>query len=311
MNSEPLRLAFMGSPDFSVPILHALLGAGHMIEAVYCQPPRAAGRGQKMRPCPVQAFAQSRGLETRTPASLKSVEVRAGFDGLELDAAVVAAYGLILPGAILAAPRLGCINVHASLLPRWRGAAPIQRAIEAGDRESGVTIMAMDEGLDTGPMLIAEAVPIGPGTTGGMLHDALAESGARLIVQALQSLQAGNLKSVPQPAAGVTLARKIDPAEGQIDWRRPAIELERAVRAFTPWPGAWFTHEGGRVKVLAASLEDGSGTPGTVLDDQLTVACATGALRPTRLQRAGKSAMAAEDFLRGHPIAAGTVLIAE
>ncbi len=304
----PLRLAFMGSADFSVPILGALLDAGHLIEAVYCQPPRAAGRGQKMHPCPVQVFAQSSGLPIRTPASLKSKEVQAAFAALRLDGAVVAAYGLILPAAILAAPSLGCVNVHASLLPRWRGAAPIQRAIEAGDGQSGVTIMAMDEGLDTGPMLLSEAVPIGPDTTGGMLHDRLAESGARLIVQALEGLAAGDLEAVAQPREGVTHAKKINPAEGRLDWRRPAIELERAVRAFTPWPGAWFDHGGGRIKVLAARLESGAGAPGTVLDEALTIACGTGALRLTRLQRAGKSAIDTADFLRGYPLAAGRSL---
>ncbi len=308
MNSQSLRLAFMGSPDFSVPVLDALIGAGHRIEAVYCQPPRGAGRGQKLRPCPVQVFAQSKNLEIHHPADLKDTDVQAGFAGLELDAAVVAAYGLILPPAILAVPRMGCINVHASLLPRWRGAAPIQRAIEAGDEESGVTIMAMDEGLDTGAMLISEATPIIPGMNAGMLHDALAEIGARLITRAVAGLAAGEIEPVPQPDRGVTMAKKIDPAEGQIDWTRTGSELERAVRAFSPWPGAWFDHDGGRIKVFAASLEEGAGMPGTVLDDQLTIACGEAALRPTRLQRAGKSPMETTDFLRGYELVAGTRL---
>jgi methionyl-tRNA formyltransferase len=303
-----LRLAFMGTPDFAMPSLRALIAAGHEIAAVYCQPPRPAGRGHRPLPSPVQQAAEAAGLPVRTPARLDVAEA-ATFAALKLDIAVVAAYGLILPKPVLAAPRLGCINIHASLLPRWRGAAPIQRAILAGDRESGITIMQMEEGLDTGPMLLAEAVPIGPKTTAQQLHDQLAQLGARLVIPALDGLAQGKLRPRPQPAEGVTYAKKLRREEGALDWRRPAAELERAVRAFDPWPGAWFEHQGERIKVLAADLaEGGAAAPGTVLDDRLTIACGAGALRPTQLQRAGRAPQAADAFLRGYPIAAGSVL---
>ena len=305
-----LDLIFMGSPEFSIPALQALLDAGHRVTCVYAQPPKPANRGQSVTPCPVHAFALERGLPVRTPKSLKGAEEQADFAALKADAAVVVAYGLILPKPVLEAPRLGCFNIHASLLPRWRGAAPIQRAIQAGDAETGVTIMQMDVGLDTGPMLLTERLPITPATTAGDLHDALADLGAGMIVRALDSLAAGTLTATPQPEAGVTYAAKLDRAEGRLDWTRPAVDLERTVRAFTPWPGTWFEVNGERIKVLAAEAVAGrQGTaPGTVLDDAGTIACANGALRPTRLQRAGKGAMEAEAFFRGFALAKGTVL---
>jgi methionyl-tRNA formyltransferase len=306
----PLRLAFMGSPDFALPSLRALAAAGHEIAAVYAQPPRPAGRGHKERPGPVHALALARGWPARTPASFKDPAEQAAFAALDLDVAVVVAYGLILPPPVLASPRLGCVNVHASRLPRWRGAAPIQRAILAGDVQTGVTIMAVDEGLDSGPMLLDEAVPIGAQETAGTLHDKLAELGARLIVTALEGLAAGTLSARPQPEDGVTYAAKLQRGEGRLDWRRPAVELERAVRAFSPWPGAEFEANASRIKVLAAEVAaDAPGAaPGTVLDDRLTVACGDGALRLLRVQRAGKVALDAEAFLRGFELAPGTRL---
>lgn len=306
-----LRLAFMGSPDFAVPSLNALIEAGHEIAAVYTQPPRPAGRGQRPKPSPVQVAAEAHNLPVRTPVTLKDPAEQMAFAELGLDAAVVVAYGLILPRPVLEAPRLGCLNVHASLLPRWRGAAPIQRAILAGDRETGVTIMVMDEGLDTGPTLLAERIPIGPDETAATLHDRLAALGARLIVAALDGLATGRLQPVPQPAEGVTYAAKLTRAEGRLDWRRPASVLERQVRALAPWPGAWFEAGGDRIKVLAAEPAPGEGPPGRVLDDRLTVACGEGALRLTRVQRAGKAPMGAAEFLRGFPLPAGTDLPAE
>ena len=307
-----LRLAFMGTPDFAVPPLQALAEAGHEIAAVYSQPPRPAGRGQKDRPSPVQAFAESQGWPVRTPKSLKTPEAQADFAALKLDAAVVVAYGLILPQAVLDAPRLGCVNVHASLLPRWRGAAPIQRAILAGDTETGVTIMQMEAGLDTGPMLLREAVPITAETTAQGLHDRLAALGAAMINKALGGLLDGSLAATPQPAEGVTYAEKLDTAEGRLDWRESAVALDRRVRAFTPWPGAYFEVEmekgRERVKVLAAEPLDEGGAPGMVLDDRATIACGEGALRLVKLQRAGKAPMAADAFLRGFDLPGGTVL---
>ena len=308
---KPLRLVFMGTPAYALPTLDALVASGHSIAAVYTQPPRAAARGKTVRPTPVAERAGAAGIEVRTPPSLKPAEVQAAFAALGSDLAVTVAYGLILPHAVLAAPRLGCINAHASLLPRWRGAAPIQRAIMAGDGESGVTIMRMDEGLDTGPVLAAEAVPIGPETTGGMLHDTLAALSARLIVDAIGGLVQGGLTERPQPEAGATYAAKLEKHEAAIDWRTPAARIERTVRALSPAPGAWFSHEGERIKVLAAAeaVAAPDAPPGTVIDAALTVACGGGsALRPLRLQRAGKAAMATDAFLRGRPIAAGTRL---
>jgi methionyl-tRNA formyltransferase len=298
----------MGTPDFSVPILAGLLDAGHQVVAVYSQPPRPAGRGQKERPTPVHAFAESRGIPVRTPKSLRNAEAQAEFAQLDADAAVVAAYGLILPKAVLDAPKFGCFNVHASLLPRWRGAAPIQRAILAGDTETGVTIMQMDEGLDTGAMLLTERLAITPATTGEALHDQLAAIGPRLMVEALARLEAGTLTATPQPDAGVTYAAKLAKDEGRLDWTRPSVELERAIRAFTPWPGAWFAHGTERFKVLAAEVVPGNGVPGTLLDDALAVACGEGGLRLLKLQRAGKGPLDAEAFLRGYSLPKGTLL---
>ena len=303
-----LRLAFMGTPDFAVPILEALRAAGHEIAAVYTQPPRPAGRGHQPQPSPVARAAAAAGIPVRTPAKLDAAEVKA-FRALVLDAAVVAAYGLILPPTVLGAPRLGCINVHASLLPRWRGAAPIQRALLAGDSETGVTIMQMDAGLDTGPMLLKEAVPIGPKATAQELHDRLAALGASLVVRALAGLAAGTLAAVQQPAEGVTYAKKLAREEGRLDWRKTAAELERAVRALNPAPGVWLEHGGERIKVLAAEIvAAASGAPGTVLDAALTVACGSGALRLTRLQRPGRAPMEADALLRGFAIPVGTRL---
>jgi methionyl-tRNA formyltransferase len=300
-----MRLAFMGSPDFAVPALHGLHEAGHQIAAVYCQPPKPAGRGYALRPCPVQIAAEKLGLEIRTPARLRAdPAAQSVFAALDLDAAVVAAYGLILPPAMLEAPRRGCLNIHASLLPRWRGAAPIQAAVLAGDAETGVTIMQMDAGLDTGPMLLHEAVPITATTTAAELHDLLARVGARLILRAL----AETPRPIPQPTEGVTYAPKLTRDAGRIDWTADAAQIDRQVRAFDPWPGTFTTLRGTVLKVLAAELAEGSGRPGTVLDERLTVSCGTGALRLTRVQLAGRPAMAADAFLRGHPVPAGTVL---
>lgn len=303
-----LRLIFMGSPDFSVPTLARLLDAGHTVAAVYSQPPRPAGRGHKERPSPVQAFAEDHGLSVRTPKSLKLPEDQQAFADLEADATVVAAYGLILPKVILDAPRLGCFNVHASLLPRWRGAAPIQRAILAGDTESGVTIMQVDEGLDTGPMLLTGRTAITAETTAERLHDSLAQMGAALMVEALRGIADGILAPTPQPDVGVTYAHKLERNEGRLDWSLPAEQLERMVRALNPWPSVWFQHQGERIKVLAATIEMTEGVPGTVVDDRLSIACGTGALRPLRVQRSGKGAVETDAFLRGYPVPQGTVL---
>jgi methionyl-tRNA formyltransferase len=286
-----------------------LIDTGHEIAAVYCQPPRPAGRGHRPQPSPVQRAADAFGLPVATPVRFDAAAI-AAFSDLRLDAAVVAAYGLILPKPVLAAPRLGCLNVHASLLPRWRGAAPIQRAILAGDTESGISIMQMEEGLDTGPIILTQAVPIDQSTTAQGLHDALAAVGARLIVEALAGVAAGSLAAHAQPAAGVTYAAKLRRDEGRLDWRRPAVELDRAVRALNPWPGVWFDHAGERVKVLAAAVvESRRGTePGAVLDQSLTIACGDGALRPTMLQRGGRGVQDATAFLRGYSLPAGTIL---
>jgi methionyl-tRNA formyltransferase len=300
-----MRVAFMGSPDFAVPALLALHGAGYAIAAVYCQPPRPAGRGQAVQRCPVHRAAEELGLEVRTPARLRTdAAAQAAFAELALDAAVVAAYGLILPQAMLDAPRRGCLNIHASLLPRWRGAAPIQAAILAGDPDSGVTIMQMEAGLDTGPMLLREAVPIGPRTTSGALHDLLAPLGARLILRAL----AEDPAPVPQPEEGATYAPKLSREDGRIDWTQDAAAIERRVRAFDPWPGTFTSVQGTVLKVLAAAVAEGVGTPGTVLDDRLTIACGQGALRLARVQMGGRAAMPADAFLRGHRVPPGTIL---
>lgn len=303
-----MRLVFMGTPPFAVQALAALAGAGHSIACVYTQPPRPAGRGQRESRSAVHDWALAAGVPVRTPRGLREPSEQQAFAALDADVAVVAAYGLILPRAVLDAPRHGCINIHASLLPRWRGAAPIQRAILAADRESGITIMRMDEGLDTGPMLLRAAVPIDPETTAGGLHDALAALGARLIVEALAMLETGDLTATPQPDTGVTYAAKISKDEARLDWRLPAADLARAVRAFNPVPGAFFEWQGERIRVLAAEASGGRGAPGTVLDDRLTVACGEGALRALVVQRAGRAAMDADAFLRGRPFAPGTRL---
>jgi methionyl-tRNA formyltransferase len=303
-----VRLIFMGTPGFAVPALAALVAAGHAVAAVYTRPPRPAGRGQRERRSAVHDWAESRGLAVRAPARLRDPAEHAAFAALGADAAVVAAYGLILPKPVLDAPRQGCLNIHASLLPRWRGAAPIQRAILAGDAETGVTIMRMDEGLDTGPMLLAEATPIGPADTAGTLTDRLAAIGARLMVEALARLARGALAETSQPETGIALAPKIGKDEARLDWSRPAAALERAVRAFDPSPGAFAALGGERLKVLAAAVEAGQGEAGTTLDDRLLVACGEGALRLARVQPAGGKAMDAAAFLRGRPVPAGTRL---
>jgi len=300
-----MRLIFMGTPDFAVPALSALIDAGHDVISVYSQPPRPAGRGQREQPSPVQTFAEQNGIAVRYPVSLKTPEAQAELAALDADAAVVAAYGLILPKTVLDAPRLGCINIHASLLPRWRGAAPIQRAILAGDTETGITIMQMDEGLDTGPMLTTGSLLIGTETTASDVHDALAALGGALIVKVL----ADELPpAVPQPEEGTSYAPKLDRAEGRLDWADDAAVLDLKIRALNPWPGVWCEHEGARLRILAAAPVAGSGTPGTVIDPPLTVACGAGALRLDRVQRAGKSAMSAGDFVRGNPMPVGSVL---
>jgi len=300
-----MRLAFMGSPDFAVPALRALHAAGHEIAAVYAQPPRPAGRGQRETPCPVHRAALDLGLTVRTPARVRrDAEAHAAFAALDLDAAVVAAYGLILPTPMLGAPRRGCLNIHASLLPRWRGAAPIQAAIMAGDAETGITIMRMEEGLDTGPMLLHEAIPIGERATAPEIAAALADRGARLVLRALAEWPA----ELAQPDAGVTYAPKIAKGDGRLDWALPAIALDRRVRALTPWPGCFFAFSGETIRVLAAEPAEGEGPPGTVLDGAPRVACGAGALRLLRLQRAGRAALPAAEFVRGFALPVGSVL---
>ena len=301
-----MRVIFMGTPEFSVPVLEALVAVGHEVVAVYCQPPRPAGRGKKDRLSPVQVRAEALGLKICHPVSLRDAGAQADFAALEADVAVVVAYGLILPQVVLASPSLGCLNIHASLLPRWRGAAPIHRAIMAGDAETGICIMQMEAGLDTGPVLLRAATPIGPEETTGQLHDRLSRMGADLIVQTLERLP--DLTPRPQPDEGVTYATKIDKAEARIDWARPAPEVDRHIRGLSPFPGAWCEMQGDRVKVLASRLGSGQGTSGEVLNDALTVACGTGAVDLTRLQRAGKGAQDRDVFLRGKPVLKGTRL---
>ncbi|HTZ70570.1 MAG TPA: methionyl-tRNA formyltransferase [Acetobacteraceae bacterium] len=300
-----MRLAFLGSPDFAVPALRALRDAGHDIVCVYSQPPRPAGRGHAVTPCPVHAAALAMAIPVRTPARLRrDATEHAAFRALDLDAAVVAAYGLILPPEMLAAPRLGCLNIHASLLPRWRGAAPIQAAILAGDTQSGITIMRMDEGLDTGPMFLREAVPIGSRASAAELHDALSSLGARLIVRALTDLP----EPIAQPDQGMTYAPKLTRADGELDWSRNAAALDRQVRALNPWPGA-FTHlRGEPIKILAAEPTPETGPPGQVLDAAFTVAAGEGALRLIRVQRPGRPATEGAAFLRGVADAVGETL---
>ena len=304
-----MRIIFMGTPDFSVPVLEALVAAGHEIAAVYCQPPRPAGRGKKDRPTPVHQKADALGLEVRHPVSLRTPEALADFEALGADVAVVVAYGLILPQAILDAPARGCLNIHASLLPRWRGAAPIHRAIMAGDAETGVCIMQMEAGLDTGPVLLRKAVSIGAEETTAQLHDRLSVLGAEAIVEALPQLDA--LTAEPQGEDGVTYAAKIDKAEARIDWQRPAEEVDRQIRGLSPFPGAWFSLDGLRIKALGSRPVEGGGTPGEVLDPNLRVACGSGAVELTRLQRAGKAAQDRAVFQSGAQIAPGTDLSGE
>ena len=305
-----MRLIFMGSPAFSVPLLEALVAAGHEIVAVYTQPPRPAGRGKKQRPCPVHARALALTLDVRHPASLKEKEEQAAFSELRADAAVVVAYGLLLPQELLDAPAHGCLNIHASLLPRWRGAAPIHRAIMAGDRETGICIMQMEAGLDTGPVLYQETISIAPDETTAALHERLSDLGARSIVQSLRDLS--QLQARPQSSVGICYAQKIDKSEAQIDWSLPAEVLDRQIRGLSPFPGAWAMLRGERVKFLGSALiscEQPLASAGTVLDDDLGIACGSGALRITRLQRAGKSAQSSADFLRGTPVFAGEQLV--
>ncbi len=301
-----MRLIFMGTPEFSVPALEALVADGHDIAAVYTQPPRPAGRGKKPRPSPVARRATELGLAVRTPSSLKSPEAQAAFAALDADVAVVVAYGLILPQAVLDAPARGCLNIHASLLPRWRGAAPIHRALMAGDNETGVCIMQMEAGLDTGPVLACKATPITPGDTTRTLHDRLAAMGAALIVTVLKQLD--TLTPQPQPETGVTYAHKITKDEARIDWTRPAAEIDRQIRGLSPFPGAWTTLEGTRLKLLNSRVAEGHGAPGEVLHG-LTVACGDGrAVEILRAQRQGKQALERDAFLRGTAIAPGTIL---
>jgi methionyl-tRNA formyltransferase len=308
----PMRIIFMGTPDFAVPSLRAICEAGHEVVAVYTQPPRQAGRGMTLRKSPVQQDAEQAGLTVRTPARLKSAEEQERFVALDADAAVVVAYGIILPKPILDATRHGAFNLHASLLPRWRGAAPINRAIMAGDRETGVSIMRLDEGLDNGPVCLEARVAIGRDMTAGELHDALATSGATLMVHTLSALERGGLDCRPQAENGVTYAEKIEPGETRIDWSRPAPELHDKIRGLSPYPGAWFevdiNGKRERIKALRSTLAEISGAPGTVLDDHLTIACGDGAVRLTEVQRAGKKTMTADEFLRGVPLCASTAL---
>ena len=298
-----MRLVFLGTPDFSVSVLKALLAAGHEIVCVYAQPPRPSGRGMMLRPTPVHAFAEARGIEVRTPVSLTSMEEQDRFKALNADAAVVVAYGLLLPKAVLDAPKNGCFNVHASLLPRWRGAAPIQRAIMEGDTETGVTIMRMDAGLDTGPMMMKVVCPIDDATTAASLHDSLAVLGSKAMVEVLAApLHEGKSQSVN----GAIYAKKIDKAEARIDFSKPAKEVLRHIHGLSPFPGAWMLVNGTRIKVLHCERVDETGVAGTFLNSHLVVACAEGAIRCLELQREGKGAMSAEVFSRGFPISAGT-----
>ncbi|MBI4276149.1 MAG: methionyl-tRNA formyltransferase [Rhizobiales bacterium] len=305
----PLRLIFMGTPDFAVPTLVEIAGAGHDIAAVYTRAPKAAGRGMQMQESPVAREAQRLGIAVLTPAALKSADAQAGFRAHDADAAVVVAYGLILPKPILDAVPLGCFNLHASLLPRWRGAAPINRAIMAGDGESGVTVMKMNEGLDTGEMALAQRVTIRPDMTAGELHDQLARLGADVMLRALGGLERGALQLTSQPEQGVTYARKIDKNEARIDWTKPWRQVHDHIRGLSPFPGAWCEMNGARVKVLRTTKGTGRGVPGAVLDDKLTIACGEGAVRILELQRAGRQPMKVDKFLRGMPLARDTILV--
>ena len=300
-----MRLIFMGTPDFAVPTLTGIVGRGHEVAAVYTRAPKPAGRGMEMQVTPVEREARRFGIPVLTPKTLRTEEAIAEFRTHQADAAVVVAYGLILPVPALEAVPLGCFNLHASLLPRWRGAAPINRAVMAGDADSGVMVMRMAEGLDTGPIALAERLPIGPDMTAGELHDTLAPLGASLMVRALGALEHGTLQFTPQPDEGVTYAAKIDKRETRIDWGKPWQAVHNHCRGLSPFPGAWFELPAGRIKVLRATRGEGSGAPGTVLDDRLTIACGEGAVRLLDVQRAGKQPMKAEEFLRGSNITAG------
>ncbi len=307
-----LRVIFMGTPQFAVPTLSEIAGAGHEIAAVYTQPARPAGRGMEARKSPVQVFAESLGVPVLSPTSLKSAETQAAVRAHHADAAVVVAYGLILPKEVLSAPRCGCLNLHGSALPRWRGAAPIQRAIMAGDTETAAMVMRMDEGLDTGPICLAERIDVGPDMTAGELHDRMSLVGAGLVVRALAALERDSLDCVPQPTQGITYAPKIDKSEAQIDFTRPAKDVHNLIRGLSPFPGAWFSAgpAGGRerIKVLRSTLAEGAGEPGVVLDSALTIACGQGAVRLLTVQRAGRRPVPAEEFLRGFSLAIGSRL---
>ena len=310
-----MRLAFLGTPEFAVKSLAELVASGHEIAAVYAQPPAPRGRGQQLRPSPVQAFAEQLGLPVRTPASMRDPAEIAAFQALDLDAAVVVAYGQILPLQVLEAPRLGAFNLHASLLPRWRGAAPIQRAIMAGDTATGAEVMRMTEGLDEGPILLSETVPISASDTAATLAERLANVGASLLPRALAALERGAARETPQSVEGVTYARKISPAEARIDWSRPAAEVDRHIRGLSPFPGAWFMAPAQgedrapvRVKALLSRLDAGWGAPGEALDDELMIACGEGAVRLLQVQREGKGVQDAAEFVRGFPVPRGTRL---
>jgi len=301
-----MRLIFMGTPDFAVPTLVELAARGHDIAAVYTRAPKPGGRGLDLKSTPVEREARRLSLPVHTPKTLKDEKAQQDLRALDIDAAVVVAYGLMLPKAVLDAPRLGCFNVHASLLPRWRGASPINRAIMSGDAESGVTIMKMDEGLDTGAMAMAERMPIGADMSAGELHDALSRLGADLMPRVLAAVERESLRLTPQPSTGVTYAEKIANTERRIDWSKPWSQVHDHIRGLSPFPGAWFELGGVRVKALRSTKGAGSGAPGAALDDRLTIACADGAVRLTHVQRSGKQPMAAEEFLRGTPVKAGT-----
>ncbi len=307
-----MRIAFLGTPQFAVPALAELVAAGFEVAAVYAQPPAPRGRGQALRPSPVQAFAQSLGLEVRTPASMRDPDAIAAFAALNLDAAVVVAFGQILPAEVLDAPALGSFNLHASLLPRWRGAAPIQRAIMAGDAVTGVQVMRMSVGLDEGPVLLSETVRIGPLDTAGTLQDRLAQVGAQLLPRALAAMERGQARETTQAVEGATYAKKIKPAEARIDWTRPAAELDRHIRGLSPFPGAWFeapSDKGAvRIKALLSALDEGEGAPGQVLDDNLLIACGQGAVRLLQVQREGRQSQDARTFLRGFSLPVGARL---
>jgi methionyl-tRNA formyltransferase len=304
-----MRLIFMGTPDFAVPTLVEIVGRGHEVAAVYTRAAKPAGRGMELQVTPVEREARRFGIPVLTPKTLRTEDAAAEFRAHNADAAVVVAYGLILPVPVLEAVPLGCFNLHASLLPRWRGAAPINRAVMAGDAESGVMVMRMAEGLDTGPIAMAERVAIGPDMTAGDLHDALARAGADVMVRALGALERGTLQLTPQPEEGVTYAAKIDKGETRIEWAKPWKAVHDHCRGLSPFPGAWFELSGaGRIKVLRTTRGEGSGAPGTVLDDRLTIACSEGAVRLIEVQRAGRQPMKAEEFLRGSKVASGTVL---